>query len=86
MSTPASDAYVETAISKRIAARGGPLPEGLKIDIARQLCDACPPARFHAAGHLPRHETVQRDADAEGRVVLIDFGISRLFRSARKGP
>ena len=60
--------YVEGRnLEEELAARGEPLPEGLVIDIARQLCDVLElPARARAAHHLPRHEAVQRDADAQG--------------------
>src|SRR6202521_3367966 len=79
--------YVEGRnLEEEIAARGGPLPEGLVIDIARQLCDVL--AYLH--GSTP--PVVYRDMKPSnvmltprGRVVLVDFGIARLFKSARKG-
>lgn len=79
--------YVEGRnLEEELAARGGPLPEGLVIDIARQLCDVL--AYLH--GCTP--PIVYRDMKPsnvmltpKGRVVLIDFGIARLFKSARKG-
>src|ERR1700686_4890191 len=79
--------YVEGRnLEEEIAARGGPLPEGLIIDIARQLCDVL--AYLH--GLIP--PVVYRDMKPsnvmlteKGRVVLVDFGIARLFKAARKG-
>jgi serine/threonine protein kinase len=79
--------YVEGRnLEEELAARGGPLPEGLVIDIARQLCDVL--AYLHGA----TPPIVYRDMKPsnvmlmpKGRVVLIDFGIARLFKSARKG-
>ena len=79
--------YVEGRnLEEELAARGGPLPEGLIIDIARQLCDVL--AYLH--GSTP--PVVYRDMKPsnvmltpKGRVVLVDFGIARLFKSARKG-
>jgi serine/threonine protein kinase len=79
--------YIEGRnLEEDIAARGGPLPEGLIIDIARQLCDVL--AYLH--GSTP--PVVYRDMKPSnvmltprGRVVLVDFGIARLFKSARKG-
>jgi len=79
--------YVEGRnLEEEMAARGGPLPEGLIIDIARQLCDVL--AYLH--GHEP--PVIYRDMKPsnvmltpKGRVVLIDFGIARLFKGARKG-
>src|SRR5277367_496337 len=79
--------YVEGRnLEEEIAVRGGPLPEGLIIDVARQLCDVL--AYLH--GSTP--PVVYRDMKPsnvmltpKGRVVLVDFGIARLFKSARKG-
>lgn len=79
--------YVEGRnLEEELAARGGPLPEGLAIDIARQLCDVL----GYLHGCTP--PIVYRDMKPsnvmltpKGRVVLIDFGIARLFKSARKG-
>ncbi|HKM99371.1 MAG TPA: serine/threonine-protein kinase [Candidatus Binataceae bacterium] len=79
--------YVEGRnLEEEMAARGGPLPEGLVIDVARQLCDVL--------GYLHGHEPaiIYRDMKPsnvmlmpKGRVVLIDFGIARLFKGASKG-
>ncbi len=79
--------YVEGRnLEEELAARGGPLPEGLVIDIARQLCDVF----GYLHGCTP--PIVYRDMKPsnvmltpKGRVVLIDFGIARLFKAARKG-
>jgi serine/threonine protein kinase len=79
--------YVEGRnLEEEFAVRGGPLPEGLVIDIARQLCDVL--AYLH--GLVP--PVVYRDMKPsnvmmteKGRVVLVDFGIARLFKAARKG-
>src|SRR3984957_3959656 len=79
--------YIEGRnLEEENAVRGGPLPEGLIIDIARQLCDVL--AYLH--GSTP--PVVYRDMKPSnvmltprGRVVLVDFGIARLFKSARKG-
>ena len=79
--------YVEGRnLEEELATRGGPLPEGLVIDIARQLCDVL--AYLH--GLTPA--LVYRDMKpsnvmltANGRAVLVDFGIARLFKAQRKG-
>jgi len=79
--------YVEGRnLDEEIAARGAPLPEGLVIDIARQLCDVL--AYLH--GLMPA--IIYRDMKPsnvmlthQGRVVLVDFGIARLFKAQRKG-
>jgi serine/threonine protein kinase len=79
--------YVEGRnLEEEIAVRGGPLPEGLVIDIARQLCDVL--AYLH--GLTP--PIIYRDMKPsnvmltrQGRVVLVDFGIARLFKAQRKG-
>jgi hypothetical protein len=79
--------YVEGRnLEEELAARGEPLPEGLVIDIARQLCDVL--AYLH--GLAP--PIIYRDMkpsnvmlSPNGRVVLVDFGIARLFKAARKG-
>ncbi len=79
--------YVEGRnLEEELAARGEPLPEGLVIDIARQLCDVL--AYLH--GLIP--PIIYRDMkpsnvmlNPNGRVVLVDFGIARLFKAARKG-
>ncbi|HEV2170263.1 MAG TPA: serine/threonine-protein kinase, partial [Candidatus Binatus sp.] len=79
--------YVEGRnLEEELAARGEPLPEGLVIDIARQLCDVL------AYLHGLQPPIIYRDMkpsnvmlNANGRVVLVDFGIARLFKAARKG-
>lgn len=79
--------YVEGRnLEEEIAQRGGPLPEGLVIDIARQLCDVL------AYLHGLQPPIIYRDLKpsnvmltASGRVVLVDFGIARLFKAHRKG-
>ncbi len=79
--------YVEGRnLEEELAVRGEPLPEGLVIDIARQLCDVL--AYLH--GLVP--PIIYRDMkpsnvmlNSNGRVVLVDFGIARLFKAARKG-
>ena len=80
--------YVEGRnLEEELAARGGqPLPEGLVIDIVRQLCDVL------AYLHNMTPPIVYRDMKPsnvmltpKGRAVLVDFGIARLFKAARKG-
>jgi serine/threonine protein kinase len=79
--------YVEGRnLEEEIAVRGGPLPEGLVIDVARQLCDVL--AYLH--GLTPA--IIYRDMKpsnvmltGNGRIVLVDFGIARLFKGQRKG-
>ena len=79
--------YVEGRnLEEELAARGEALPEGLVIDIARQLCDVL------AYLHNMTPPIVYRDMKpsnvmltSKGRAVLVDFGIARLFKSARKG-
>jgi hypothetical protein len=79
--------YVEGRnLEEELAARGEPLPEGLVIDIARQLCDVL------AYLHGLEPPIIYRDMkpsnvmlNPNGRVVLVDFGIARLFKAARKG-
>src|SRR6202167_4876292 len=79
--------YVEGRnLEEELAVRGEPLPEGLVSDIARQLCDVL--AYLH--GLVP--PIIYRDMkpsnvmlNPNGRVVLVDFGIARLFKAARKG-
>lgn len=79
--------YVEGRnLEEELAARGGPLPESLAVDIARQLCDVL------GYLHAMTPPIVYRDMKPSnvmltprGRVVLIDFGIARLFKAARKG-
>ena len=79
--------YVEGCnLEEEIARRGEPLPEGLVIDIARQLCDVL------AYLHGLQPPIIYRDLKpsnvmltGNGRVVLVDFGIARLFKAQRKG-
>src|SRR6202451_1110039 len=80
--------YVEGRnLEEELAARNnGPLPEGLVIDVARQLCDVL------AYLHNMAPPIVYRDMKpsnvmltSKGRAVLVDFGIDRLFKAARKG-
>lgn len=80
--------YVEGRdLEEELAARNNqPFPEALVIDIARQLCDVL--AYLH--GMVP--PIVYRDMKPsnvmltpKGRVVLIDFGIARLFKAQKKG-
>ena len=80
--------YVEGRnLEEELAARNNdPLPEGLVIDVARQLCDGL------AYLHNMAPPIVYRDMKpsnvmltSKGRAVLVDFGIARLFKAARKG-
>src|SRR6202047_2794443 len=79
--------YVEGRnLEEELAVRGEPLPEGLVIDIARQLCDVL------MYLHVLAPPIIYRDMkpsnvmlNSNGRVVLVDFGIARLFKAARKG-
>jgi serine/threonine protein kinase len=79
--------YVEGRnLEEELAQRGGPLPEGLVIDIARQLADVL------AYLHSFAPPIIYRDMKPSnvmltprGRVVLVDFGIARLFKASRKG-
>ena len=79
--------YVEGRnLEEELAVRGEPLPEGLVIDIGRQLCDVL----SYLHGLVP--PIIYRDMkpsnvmlNSNGRVVLVDFGIARLFKAARKG-
>jgi serine/threonine protein kinase len=80
--------YVEGRnLEEELAARNNdPLPEGLVIDVARQLCDVL------AYLHNMAPPIVYRDMKpsnvmltSKGRAVLVDFGIARLFKAARKG-
>src|SRR6516165_6767936 len=79
--------YVEGCnLEEEIARRGEPLPESIVIDIARQLCDVL------AYLHGLQPPVVYRDLKPSnvmltlnGRVVLVDFGIARLFKAQRKG-
>src|SRR6516165_1528095 len=79
--------YVEGRdLEDEIIERGGPLPEGLVIDIARQLSEVL------AYLHGLNPPVIYRDMKpsnvmltATGRVVLVDFGIARLFKAHSKG-
>jgi hypothetical protein len=79
--------YVEGRnLEEELTQRGGPFPEGLVIDIARQLCDVL------AYLHGLQPPIIYRDLKpsnvmltGNGRVVLVDFGIARLFKAQRKG-
>ncbi len=79
--------YVEGRnLEEELARNNGPLNEGLVIDVARQLCEVL------SYLHSRNPPIIYRDLKPSnvmltpaGRVVLIDFGIARLFRQARKG-
>src|SRR5579875_2492536 len=79
--------YVEGRnLEEELAVAGRPLAESLVVDIARQLCEVL--AYLH--GFVP--PIVYRDMKPsnvmltpKGRVMLIDFGIARLFKPASKG-
>src|SRR5208283_3201774 len=79
--------YVEGRnLEEELAARGEPLPEGLVIDIARQLCEVL------SYLHNFSPPIVYRDMKPsnvmltpKSKVMLIDFGIARLFKVASKG-
>jgi hypothetical protein len=73
-------------LEEELAVRGGPLPEGLTLDVARQLCEVL------AYLHGLNPPLIYRDMKpsnvmltAEGRAVLVDFGIARLFKAQGKG-
>jgi serine/threonine-protein kinase len=73
-------------LEEELAARGGPLPEGLVIDVARQVSEVL----GYLHGLNP--PLIYRDMKpsnvmltAAGRAVLVDFGIARLFKAQRKG-
>jgi hypothetical protein len=73
--------FVEgTNLEEELATRGGALPEGRVIDIARELCEVL------SYLHSFRPPIIYRDMKPgnviltpTGRVVLIDFGIARIF-------
>ena len=79
--------YVEGRnLEEEMAATGHPLDEGLAIDIARQLCEVL------SYLHNFTPPIVYRDMKPsnvmltpKGKVMLIDFGIARLFKVASKG-
>ena len=79
--------YVEGRnLEEEMAATGHPLDEGLAIDIARQLCEVL------SYLHNFAPPIVYRDMKPsnvmltpKGKVMLIDFGIARLFKVASKG-
>jgi serine/threonine protein kinase len=79
--------YVEGRnLEEEMAALGHPLDEGLAIDITRQLCEVL------SYLHNFTPPIVYRDMKPsnvmltpKGKVMLIDFGIARLFKVASKG-
>src|SRR6266851_3333551 len=79
--------YVEGRnLEEEIAVTGEPLAEGLVIDIGRQLSDVL------SYLHSFTPPIVYRDMKpsnvmltSKGKVMLVDFGIARLFKSAGKG-
>src|SRR5579875_443352 len=79
--------YVEGRnLEEEMAALGHPLDEGVVIDIARQLCEVL------SYLHSFTPPIVYRDMKPSnvmltprGKVMLIDFGIARLFKVASKG-
>ncbi len=79
--------YVEGRnLEEELAALGHTLSEGLVIDIGRQLCDVL------AYLHDFSPPIVYRDMKpsnvmltSKGKVMLVDFGIARLFKAAGKG-
>ena len=79
--------YVEGRnLEEEIALRGGPLPEGLVIDVARQLCDVL--AYLHGLSPAIIYRDMKPSnvmLTGNGRAVLVDFGIARLFKAQRKG-
>jgi hypothetical protein len=73
-------------LEEELAVRGGPLPEGLVIDVARQLSEVLgylhglnPPLIYR---DMKPSNVMLTEA---GRAVLVDFGIARLFKAQRKG-
>ncbi len=79
--------YVEGRnLEEELAALGHPLLEGLAIDIARQLCDVL--AYLHAFTPAIVYRDMKPSnvmLTPKGRVILVDFGIARLFKAAGKG-
>jgi len=79
--------YVEGRnLEEELAALGHTLSEGLAIDIARQLCDVL--AYLHAFTPAIVYRDMKPSnvmLTPKGRVILVDFGIARLFKAAGKG-